>query len=66
MVHVLRFQYTLSQETIDYLKQPTFDIWHWEPNEVMYESRGNRGLAGSSKMTQLWSLNYHNSDPIEE
>ena len=28
------FQYTLSQETIDYLKQPTFDIWHWEPNEV--------------------------------
>ena len=28
------FQYTLSQETIDYVKQPTFDIWHWEPNEV--------------------------------
>ena len=46
MVHVLRFQYTLSQETIDYLKQPTFDIWHWEPNEVMYESWGNRSLQG--------------------
>lgn len=30
------FQYTLSQETIEYLKQPTFDIWHWEPNEVNY------------------------------
>ncbi|CAD5112439.1 DgyrCDS1661 [Dimorphilus gyrociliatus] len=28
-------QYTLSQETIAYLKQPTFDIWHWEPNEML-------------------------------
>ncbi|GFO22374.1 phosphodiesterase [Plakobranchus ocellatus] len=28
-------QYTLSQETVDYLKQPTFDIWHWEPNEML-------------------------------
>jgi hypothetical protein len=27
-------QYTLSKETADYLKQPTFDMWHWEPNEV--------------------------------
>lgn len=33
----LRFallQYTLSPETIRYLKEPTFNIWHWEPNEV--------------------------------
>ncbi|XP_050415598.1 high affinity cGMP-specific 3',5'-cyclic phosphodiesterase 9A isoform X4 [Patella vulgata] len=28
-------QYTLSQETVDYVKQPTFDIWHWEPNEML-------------------------------
>lgn len=28
-------KYTLSHETIDYLKQPTFDIWHWEPNEML-------------------------------
>ncbi|KAL4228897.1 High affinity cAMP-specific and IBMX-insensitive 3' [Mactra antiquata] len=28
-------KYTLSDETIDYLKQPTFDIWHWEPNEML-------------------------------
>lgn len=28
-------KYTLSQETIDYLKQPTFDIWYWEPNEML-------------------------------
>jgi len=28
-------KYTLSQETIEYLKQPTFDIWHWEPNEML-------------------------------
>ncbi|XP_055865771.1 high affinity cGMP-specific 3',5'-cyclic phosphodiesterase 9A-like isoform X7 [Biomphalaria glabrata] len=28
-------KYTLSQETVDYLKQPTFDIWHWEPNEML-------------------------------
>ena len=27
-------QYTLSEETISYLKHPTFDIWHWETNEV--------------------------------
>ncbi|XP_064651181.1 high affinity cGMP-specific 3',5'-cyclic phosphodiesterase 9A-like isoform X2 [Lineus longissimus] len=28
-------KYTLSPETIDYLKKPTFDIWHWEPNEML-------------------------------
>ncbi|XP_070201858.1 high affinity cGMP-specific 3',5'-cyclic phosphodiesterase 9A-like [Littorina saxatilis] len=28
-------KYTLSHETVDYLKQPTFDIWHWEPNEML-------------------------------
>ncbi|KAK6168428.1 hypothetical protein SNE40_020964 [Patella caerulea] len=28
-------KYTLSQETVDYVKQPTFDIWHWEPNEML-------------------------------
>ncbi|KAA0196703.1 hypothetical protein FBUS_02198 [Fasciolopsis buskii] len=27
-------KYTLTQSTIEYLKKPTFDIWHWEPNEV--------------------------------
>ncbi|RTG85426.1 uncharacterized protein DC041_0010482 [Schistosoma bovis] len=27
-------KYTLTQSTIDFLKKPTFDIWHWEPNEV--------------------------------
>jgi len=31
---MLLVQYTLSKETTDYLKQPTFDMWHWEPNEV--------------------------------
>ena len=30
----MKLQYTLSKETTDYLKQPTFDMWHWEPNEV--------------------------------
>ncbi|XP_055340822.1 high affinity cGMP-specific 3',5'-cyclic phosphodiesterase 9A-like isoform X2 [Paramacrobiotus metropolitanus] len=28
-------KYILSRETIDYLKKPTFDIWHWEPNEML-------------------------------
>ncbi|VDP72004.1 unnamed protein product [Echinostoma caproni] len=28
-------KYTLTQSTIDYLKKPTFDIWHWEPNEML-------------------------------
>ncbi|KAI3378701.1 hypothetical protein SNEBB_005626 [Seison nebaliae] len=28
-------KYQLTQETIDYLKQPTFNIWHWEPNEML-------------------------------
>ena len=25
----------LSGETIAYLKQPTFDMWNWEPNEML-------------------------------
>ena len=28
-------KYILTQETIQYLKKPTFDIWHWEPNEML-------------------------------
>ncbi|XP_072049464.1 high affinity cGMP-specific 3',5'-cyclic phosphodiesterase 9A-like isoform X2 [Amphiura filiformis] len=28
-------KYTLSNETIKYLKKPTFDIWHWESNEML-------------------------------
>ncbi|XP_038668954.1 high affinity cGMP-specific 3',5'-cyclic phosphodiesterase 9A-like [Scyliorhinus canicula] len=28
-------QYTLSEETIEALKQPTFDIWQWAPNEML-------------------------------
>uniref|UniRef100_A0A3B3IDU6 Phosphodiesterase n=1 Tax=Oryzias latipes TaxID=8090 RepID=A0A3B3IDU6_ORYLA len=28
-------KYTLSQETIDALKKPTFDVWHWEHNEML-------------------------------
>lgn len=27
-------QYHLSKETIDALRQPIFDVWQWEPNEV--------------------------------
>ena len=32
--HVL-LQYILSEETVKYLKKPTFDIWHWEHNEML-------------------------------
>ncbi|RNA26068.1 high affinity cGMP-specific 3 -5 -cyclic phosphodiesterase 9A-like isoform X2 [Brachionus plicatilis] len=28
-------KYQLSQETIQYLKTPTFNIWHWEANEML-------------------------------
>ncbi|CAL8105177.1 unnamed protein product [Calicophoron daubneyi] len=28
-------KYTLTQSTIEYLKKPTFDIWNWEPNEML-------------------------------
>ncbi|KAE8592159.1 hypothetical protein XENTR_v10018663 [Xenopus tropicalis] len=28
-------KYTLSSETIDALKKPTFDVWHWEYNEML-------------------------------
>ncbi|XP_078283128.1 high affinity cGMP-specific 3',5'-cyclic phosphodiesterase 9A-like isoform X3 [Rhinoraja longicauda] len=28
-------KYTLSQETIEALKKPTFDVWHWEYNEML-------------------------------
>ena len=32
------FQYTLTKETIDYMKEPKFNIWHWEPHEVRSSS----------------------------
>lgn len=32
-------QYTLSQETVEALKKPTFDVWHWEHNEVRSHTR---------------------------
>jgi high affinity cGMP-specific 3',5'-cyclic phosphodiesterase 9 len=28
-------KYILTAETEEYLKKPTFDIWHWEPNEMV-------------------------------
>ncbi|XP_036603311.1 high affinity cGMP-specific 3',5'-cyclic phosphodiesterase 9A isoform X3 [Trichosurus vulpecula] len=28
-------KYMLSQETIDALRKPTFDVWLWEPNEML-------------------------------
>ncbi|XP_078583087.1 high affinity cGMP-specific 3',5'-cyclic phosphodiesterase 9A-like isoform X3 [Branchiostoma floridae x Branchiostoma japonicum] len=28
-------KYTLSQETVEYLKNPSFNNWHWEPNEML-------------------------------
>ncbi|XP_069805228.1 high affinity cGMP-specific 3',5'-cyclic phosphodiesterase 9A-like isoform X2 [Dendropsophus ebraccatus] len=28
-------KYTLSSETIETLKKPTFDVWHWEYNEML-------------------------------
>uniref|UniRef100_A0A8D1MI87 Phosphodiesterase n=1 Tax=Sus scrofa TaxID=9823 RepID=A0A8D1MI87_PIG len=28
-------QYLLSPETIDALRKPTFDVWLWEPNEML-------------------------------
>ncbi|XP_041037102.1 high affinity cGMP-specific 3',5'-cyclic phosphodiesterase 9A-like isoform X2 [Carcharodon carcharias] len=28
-------KYTLSRETIDALKKPTFDVWQWAPNEML-------------------------------
>uniref|UniRef100_A0AAY4AGN5 High affinity cGMP-specific 3',5'-cyclic phosphodiesterase 9A n=1 Tax=Denticeps clupeoides TaxID=299321 RepID=A0AAY4AGN5_9TELE len=28
-------KYTLSQETIEALKKPAFDVWHWEHNEML-------------------------------
>lgn len=33
-IGLLFLQYTLSQETVEALKKPTFDVWHWEHNEV--------------------------------
>lgn len=30
-------QYMLSKETIEALRKPTFDVWLWEPNEVMLQ-----------------------------
>ncbi|TRY92096.1 hypothetical protein DNTS_022018, partial [Danionella cerebrum] len=39
-------KYTLSQETIEALKKPTFDVWHWEHNEL--EPTSNRTSAQTS------------------
>ena len=27
-------KYILTEETVQHLRTPTFDIWQWEPNEV--------------------------------
>lgn len=29
-------KYILTEETVQHLKTPTFDIWQWEPNEMLY------------------------------
>uniref|UniRef100_A0A2K5PA24 Phosphodiesterase n=1 Tax=Cebus imitator TaxID=2715852 RepID=A0A2K5PA24_CEBIM len=29
------FQYLLSPETVEALRKPTFDVWLWEPNEML-------------------------------
>jgi len=44
-------QYTLSEETISYLKQPTFDIWHWETNEVRINSSDRISYFMGTKLT---------------
>ncbi|KAK4304512.1 hypothetical protein Pmani_023541 [Petrolisthes manimaculis] len=28
-------KYTLTGETVDHLRAPTFDMWQWEPNEML-------------------------------
>jgi len=53
---MLLMQYTLSKETTDYLKQPTFDMWHWEPNEVMICS-SPRCIVYAWSPTKMWSPN---------
>ena len=35
-------QYTLSQTTVEQLKEPIFNIWHWEPNEVSCRMYSNQ------------------------
>lgn len=47
-VFVRRVQYTLSQETVEALKKPTFDVWHWEHNEVW---RYHRSIPYSVSIT---------------
>ena len=34
IIIIIFLQYTLSQTTVEQLKEPIFNIWHWEPNEV--------------------------------
>ena len=55
-------QYTLSQTTVEQLKEPIFNIWHWEPNEVscrmhIYSMQVEITLCVKHK-TQLAQVNY--------
>lgn len=65
-------KYTLTQETEEYLKKPTFDIWDWEPNEMislMEHMYQELGLVASLHMNphtlKRWLLaiqeNYHDN-----
>ncbi|KAK2151521.1 hypothetical protein LSH36_361g08022 [Paralvinella palmiformis] len=62
-------KYTLSQETIDYLKQPTFDIWHWEPNEgiimlVLATDMARHSEILDSFKSKLDSFDFNNEEHL--
>uniref|UniRef100_A0A672ZE85 Phosphodiesterase n=1 Tax=Sphaeramia orbicularis TaxID=375764 RepID=A0A672ZE85_9TELE len=59
-------KYILSQQTIDALKKPAFDVWLWEDNEMlsclehMYHDLGLRWLVSCVSMTNYRNNPFHN------
>lgn len=56
-------QYMLSQETIDALRKPTFDVWLWEPNEVMVWHVSKMLTLIVAVILQAYSRTFENECP---
>ncbi|XP_037759326.1 high affinity cGMP-specific 3',5'-cyclic phosphodiesterase 9A isoform X2 [Chelonia mydas] len=61
-------KYMLSQETIEALRKPTFDVWLWEPNEMlsclehMYHDLGLvKGFNINPITLKRWLLSIHDN-----
>ncbi|XP_019896556.3 high affinity cGMP-specific 3',5'-cyclic phosphodiesterase 9A isoform X2 [Esox lucius] len=61
-------KYHLSQETMEALRKPTFNVWQWEPNEVR---RGGRPITAKESGNPALMLSclehmYHDLDLVRD